>query len=283
MRKLVAGLISFSLMCGPCAIAQGTDTAATSNFPTSGYLQFPPHFQPRPANASDKITVAPPPLPLYSQPALPKQGYVWMPGFWAWRKDVGDYYWVPGTWVQPPRRGFLWTPPYWSRVDGGYVFHAGYWADAIGFYGGIDYGGGYAGDGYQGGRWDNGTFFYNRAANNLGSLNVSHVYDEPIPDGGTPTRIGFNGGRGGTKAQPTQQQEQLARLPHVEPTSEQLQHFEMAAKDRALYSKLNQGEPGVAATSHASLFEGGGITRSSGLTDGSAEPKSITTTGANLK
>ncbi len=33
-------------------------------------------------------------------------------------------------------------------------FHAGYWAEQVGFYGGIDYGYGYTGDGYQGGRWE---------------------------------------------------------------------------------------------------------------------------------
>ena len=82
----------------------------------------------------------------------------------------GLFFWVPGTWVQPPQPELLWTPPYWSQVDGGYAFHGGYWAAEVGFYGGIDYGYGYAGDGYQGGRWENGVFFYNRAVNNLGSL-----------------------------------------------------------------------------------------------------------------
>jgi len=62
-----------------------------------------------------------------------------VPGFWAWRKSVPDYFWVPGTWVQPPQPGLLWTPPYWSRVDGGYAFHGGYWAAEVGFYGGINF------------------------------------------------------------------------------------------------------------------------------------------------
>jgi hypothetical protein len=41
----------------------------------------------------------------------------------------------------------------------------------------------------------------------------------------------------------------------------------MAAKDRSLYSKLNHDEPGIAATPRAGVFEGGGITRSSALSD----------------
>jgi hypothetical protein len=68
----------------------------------------------------------------------------------------------------------LWTPPYWSRVDGGYAFHAGYWAEQVGFYGGTDYGYGYTGDGYRGGRWENDSFFYNRAVNKLGSLDIAN-------------------------------------------------------------------------------------------------------------
>jgi hypothetical protein len=264
MRRLATGLISLSLMCGPCALAQSSNaTVAKSNFPTTGYLQFPPHFQPRPANAADQATAQPPPIPSYAQPAMPEEGYLWTPGFWAWRKDVPDYYWVPGTWVKPPRAGLLWTPPYWSRVDGGYVFHAGYWSDAVGFYGGIDYGYGYTGDGYQGGRWENDTFFYNSAANNFGSLSIAHAYDQALAADNNAVRVSFNGGRSGTKVQPTPDQETVASAAHVAPTDAQLRHFEMAAKDRSLYSKLNGGQPGIAATTRAGVFDSRDVTRSS--------------------
>ncbi|MGO9846654.1 MAG: YXWGXW repeat-containing protein [Methylocella sp.] len=53
---------------------------------------------------------APPPLPYYDQPPLPAPGYMWTPGYWAWNNL--DYYWVPGTWVEPPHPGLLWTPGY---------------------------------------------------------------------------------------------------------------------------------------------------------------------------
>jgi hypothetical protein len=280
MRKLAAGLVSLSLTCGPCTFAQSISSVTNSNFPPAGYLQVPPHFQPRPLDAAHKISTAPPPVPSYAQSAIPEEGYLWTPGFWARREDVRDYYWVPGTWVKPPREGLLWTPPYWSRVDGGFVFHHGYWAEAVGFYGGIDYGYGYAGDGYQGGRWDNGTFFYNRAANNLGSLNIAHAYDQAIAVTDQSERVSFEGGSRGTKARPTPQQERLARDPHVAPTPEQQQHFEMAAKDRSLYSKLNRGEPGVAATSRAGVLDGRGITRSSALSD---DGHSTTSSNSNMK
>jgi hypothetical protein len=100
------------------------------------------------------ITVAPPVLPVYDQPPLPGPGYMWTPGYWAW--DDGDYYWVPGTWVEPPAVGLLWTPGYWGWRDGIYVWNAGYWGPHIGFYGGVNYGFGYVGVGYAGGFWRGG-------------------------------------------------------------------------------------------------------------------------------
>jgi len=203
-----------------------------------------------------------------------------MPGFWTWRKSVPDYFWVPGTWVQPPQPGLLWTPPYWSRVDGGYAFHAGYWADQIGFYGGINYGYGYAGDGYQGGRWGNGAFYYNRAANNFGSLAIANVYDQAVTADDNTVRVSFNGGRSGTAARPTPQQEELANAPRVGATAEQQKHFELAAMDRSLYSKLNNNQPSVAATPKAGVLEGAGITRSK---DHTAQSGDDVTTGANAK
>jgi hypothetical protein len=268
MQKLVAGLVFLSLMCGPCVFAQDkisvTQPDHPPNFPPSGYRPLPPHFQPRRLIAADVAMVgaAPPPLPSYEQPALPAQGYLWVPGFWAWRKSVPDYFWVPGTWVRPPQPGLLWTPPYWSRVDGGYAFHAGYWADEVGFYGGIDYGYGYTGDGYQGGRWENGTLSYNRTVNNNGSLGTANGYDQSVTIDNNAVRVSFNGGRRGVAAQPTKHQEALESAEHVGATAEQQKHFELAAVNRSLYSKLNDGRPGVAATSQAGVLDGASITRS---------------------
>ena len=108
------------------------------------------------------VDYPPPPLPIYDQPPMPDDGYLWTPGYWAWDPGYGDYYWVPGAWVLPPDEGLLWTPAWWGWEDGAYLFHPGYWAPDIGYYGGVDYGFGYTGYGYQGGYWRGRDFFYNR-------------------------------------------------------------------------------------------------------------------------
>src|SRR5271165_2994273 len=46
--------------------------------------------------------------------AMPGEGYIWTPGYWAYDYDYNDNYWVPGTWVLAPQVGYLWTPPYWG-------------------------------------------------------------------------------------------------------------------------------------------------------------------------
>jgi hypothetical protein len=33
------------------------------------------------------ITIAPPELPVYVQPAIPEPGYMWTPGYWAYGPD----------------------------------------------------------------------------------------------------------------------------------------------------------------------------------------------------
>ena len=37
------------------------------------------------------VEVAPPPLPYYEQPIIPAEGYIWVPGYWAWNAAEGDY------------------------------------------------------------------------------------------------------------------------------------------------------------------------------------------------
>jgi hypothetical protein len=209
------------------------------------------------AQGSVVITVdlAPPPLPVYDQPPIPGPGYIWQPGYWGWNTDVG-WYWVPGTWVLPPAAGLLWTPAYWAYSDGEYVLYDGYWAPQVGFYGGIDYGFGYTGDGYEGGYWNNGTFFYNTAVNNITNV-VTNVYNKTVVDRNR-ARISYNGGPRGVRARPTPAQLAVARERHVPPTSEQRRHVQAAARNPAMALSHNHGHPPVAAASRPGQFRGPG-------------------------
>jgi hypothetical protein len=205
------------------------------------------------------INIEPPPLPVYDQPVMPGPGYLWTPGYWAWNADIDDYYWVPGTWVQPPQAGLLWTPGYWAwNDDGAYVFNDGYWGPEIGFYGGVDYGYGYGGVGYEGGYWRDGAFFYNRTVNNVGGVSITNVYSKTVVVNNT-SRASFNGGAGGTRARPTPQQLAFAKERHIPPTQEQTRHVQTAAKDPSLSLTKNQGHPAVAATAHPAQLTGPGV------------------------
>src|SRR5690349_4119775 len=107
MRHLILGTIAAaSLVAGSLVAAAPADAAVAVGI---------------------SVNCAPPMLPVYEQPAMPAPGYIWVPGYWAWDDEYGDYYWVPGTWEQPPMVGVLWTPGYWAFANGLYVWNAGYW------------------------------------------------------------------------------------------------------------------------------------------------------------
>jgi hypothetical protein len=99
------------------------------------------------------------------------------PSYWA--GGPYGYFWVPGTWVEPPAVGLLRTPGYWRWRDGIYVWSAGYWAPHR-LLRWVNYGFGYGGVGYDGGRWEKGVFAYNRTINNFGSVTITNVYEKTI-------------------------------------------------------------------------------------------------------
>jgi WXXGXW repeat (2 copies) len=217
------------------------------------------------------IRIAPPALPVYEQPAIPAYGYIWAPGYWAYGPD--GYFWVPGTWVRPPSAGLLWTPGYWGWHDGVYGWNAGYWGPHIGFYGGVNYGFGYGGVGYEGGRWNNGVFAYNRTVNNFGSVSITDVYNQTVISNTSVTRVSFNGGTGGTAAQPTPQEQAAARETHVAATSMQTQHEQTASTNKTLLASVNHGSPAVAATSKPGEFSGKGVVRAKAVQPSATVPK----------
>jgi hypothetical protein len=207
---------------------------------------------------------APPELPVYAQPPIPDDGYLWTPGYWAWDGDQQGYYWVPGTWVPAPQPGFLWTPGYWSSNGGAFVWNEGYWGTQIGFYGGVNYGYGYGGSGYQGGYWQGGHLFYNTSVVNVGTTNITNVYNKTVINNVTTTRVSYNGGSGGVQVQPTAAESAVARAQHVPPTAAQRQQVQVARNSPALRASANHGNPPIAATVKAGAFTGAGVVAAKG-------------------
>ena len=203
------------------------------------------------------VNIAPPPLPIYVQPPIPAPDYLWQPGYWAWDGDFNDYYWVPGTWVAAPTPGLLWTPGYWGWGNGGYYFHEGYWGPHVGYYGGVFYGFGFTGHGYEGGYWSNNHVFYNRSVNNIGSVNITNVYNKTVIIN-PPSRASFNG-PGGVSARPSPQDIAAQGERHVPPTAAQLQNAHAAAAEPSLRAASNHGAPPVAATARPGEFHAGGV------------------------
>jgi hypothetical protein len=181
----------------------------------------------------ESVSVPPPELPAYDQAPPPDDNLVWTPGYWAWGTDIGDYYWVPAAWAAPPVIGYLWTPGYWVARGRWFVWNAGYWGPHVGFYGGINYGFGYFGRGYVGGAWQDGRMTYNRAATNVGNLQTTRVYNQPVAVPVSTQRVSFNGA-GGIKAQPTAAELAVAGEHHLPPTTAQLGRLHAAQSSSSI-------------------------------------------------
>ena len=209
------------------------------------------------AQVGISVNVAPPVLPVYEQPLCPTEGYIWTPGYWGW--GDGDYYWVPGVWVPPPRVGLLWTPAWWGWNNGVYAFHQGYWGPTVGFYGGINYGYGYTGNGYWGGRWEGNAFRYNTAVTRVNTNVVHNTYvNNSFNKQVNANRASFNGPNG-IKAEPTaEQRAAAANAQKVGPTSQQLSRQQAASKDQNLRASVNKGNPNADAIKSFDKGEGPG-------------------------
>jgi hypothetical protein len=71
-----------------------------------------------------------PPEPLEEKP--PKQhhsGSVWIPGYWMWNMQAGEYEWVCGIWRLPPP-DHSWLSGYWIEVEEGWVWVRGAWIES---------------------------------------------------------------------------------------------------------------------------------------------------------
>jgi hypothetical protein len=204
------------------------------------------------------VHIAPPALPVYAQPICPGAGYIWTPGYWAY--GPAGYYWVPGTWVLAPTPGYLWTPGYWGWAGGVYVWHGGYWGPHVGFYGGINYGYGYGGVGFVGGEWRGGVFHYNTAVTNVNTTIIHNTYvNNTVINRTVVNNVSYNGGASGTRAEPSASERMAMNEHHVQPTSMQTHHEQMARNDHTMLASVNHGRPAVAATAHPGVFKGEGV------------------------
>jgi hypothetical protein len=191
------------------------------------------------------VNFAPPPLPVFVQPACPADGYLWNPGYWAYGSF--GYYWVPGFWVAPPAVGLLWTPPWWGFANGAYLFHRGYWGPRVGFYGGINYGYGYFGNGFYGGEWAGNVFRYNTAVTRVNTTIIHNTYVNRAVVRNQTSRVSFNGGANGVKAVATAQEKAAEKQRRTFATNAQASRQQVAAKNPDLRASVNKGRPKVAA------------------------------------
>ena len=204
-----------------------------------------------PASSHAQIVIsvgfAPPELPVYEQPVCPEPNLMWMPGYWAYDQDQGDYYWVPGAWVPAPYEGALWTPPYWGWSNGNYGFYDGYWGPHVGYYGGMNYGFGYGGIGFAGGEWRGHDFAYNTAVVHVDETVIHTTYvDRTIVENNTivnNNHVSYSRGPGGVQHQPTAAEQVAAHDQHSAPTSVQTQHVAAAKTDKTSFAKANGGHP----------------------------------------
>jgi hypothetical protein len=191
------------------------------------------------------IGLAPPSLPYYQQPDLTQPNEIWQPGYWQYGSQ--GYYWVPGTWVQPPQTGLLWTPGYWAQSGNGYYWQQGYWANSVGYYGDVNYGNGYYGNGYAGGAWQGNQFRYNTAVSNVNTTIIRNVYINRTVVVHNNNRVSYYGGRGGLHTGPTSAQMAVSHMHHYGMTSVQTEHMNAARQNRSYLDSVNHGHPAQAA------------------------------------
>jgi hypothetical protein len=64
-----------------------------------------------------------PPIPRPEVVPPPRYGYVWAPGYWAWRNR--RHVWIGGHWLRAHRG--RWIPDHWEAHGTRYHFIPGHW------------------------------------------------------------------------------------------------------------------------------------------------------------
>ncbi|MDY3553090.1 hypothetical protein R5W24_002181 [Gemmata sp. JC717] len=88
------------------------------------------------ASTAEAPTAAPvvakqPPEPIEELPPDQKpegDNVQWIPGYWSWDEENGQFIWVSGFWRQPPP-GRVWVPGAWRDAKGGWQYVPGFWQE----------------------------------------------------------------------------------------------------------------------------------------------------------
>jgi hypothetical protein len=108
----------------PLAVPEGVEVMARG--PVHEAYAAPTEARPQ----ASPLVAKQPPAPIEELPPDQKpegDNVQWIPGYWAWDQDQGDYVWVSGFWRTPPP-GRQWVPGNWQQVEGGWHWVAGFWA-----------------------------------------------------------------------------------------------------------------------------------------------------------
>ena len=72
------------------------------------------------------VRVGPPGSRVEVIATAPGDGYVWIPGYHAWRGN--EYVWVGGHWERPPQARYRqWVPGHWHESRNGWYWTEGRW------------------------------------------------------------------------------------------------------------------------------------------------------------
>src|SRR6516162_10216325 len=138
LTSLIIGLVSLGVVLVPAGFADtkldlqppdnNGDITVETRGPVHEAYATPLNATPRPG----PVVAKQPPEPIKELPPDQKpegDNIEWIPGYWGWDSDRGDYIWVSGFWrAAPPDR--KWVPGHWTETEGGWQYVAGFWASA---------------------------------------------------------------------------------------------------------------------------------------------------------
>lgn len=76
----------------------------------------------------------PPPPLTEAKPKTIDEQAIWIPGYWHWLREEGEYIWVSGVWRRPPYN-HRWIPGQWKQYptiwdSNGWVWMSGFWSES---------------------------------------------------------------------------------------------------------------------------------------------------------